>query len=223
MTTFAADYHQFKTKTMKKKKFLCSLMMASLMLTGCGTMGQQVLTDILTGQQTGSVDAIGNILGSVLKTTTKPTRQQLIGSWTYYQPGCAFTSDKLLAQAGGEVVASQIKTKLEPYYQQLGVKSGNTSVVFKEDGTFSASFAGKAFSGNYSYDESSAKVTMQGLLITLNCYAKRNANGIALLFESSKLLTMLQTLSALSGNATLQGVGEISKSYDGLRVGFDFK
>jgi len=66
-------------------------------------------------------------------------------------------------------------------------------------------------------------VTMQGMLLTINCYAKRNANGIALLFESSKLLTLLQTVSALSGNGTLQTVGEISKSYDGLRLGFDFK
>ena len=210
---------------MKKRTFFLSLAMAT-MLACCGTqMGNQVLSDILLGQGTtgDAVGTLGNILGSVLKTTTTPTQKQLIGSWTYYQPGCAFTSDKLLAQAGGEVVASQIKQKLDPYYQKLGVKSSNTSVVFKEDGTFSASFAGKAFSGNYTYDEKNAKVTMQGMLITLNCYAKRNMNGMALLFESSKLLTLLQTLSALSGNTTLQGVGEISKSYDGLRVGFDFK
>ena len=64
---------------------------------------------------------------------------------------------------------------------------------------------------------------MQGLLLTINAYVKRNTNGIALLFESSKLLTLLQTISALSGNASMQTVGDISKSYDGLRLGFDFK
>ena len=209
---------------MKKMTFLYSLFVATIMLTGCGTtVGQQVLTDILTGQQTGSVDAIGNVLGSVLNASTKPTQKQLIGSWTYYQPGCAFTSDKLLAQAGGEVVAAQIKTKLEPTYQRLGVRSGNTSVVFKEDGTFSASFAGKAFSGTYTYDQGTAKVTMKSLLLTLNCYAKRNVSGIGLLFESSKLLQMLQVISAMSGDAAIQTVGDVSKSYDGLRLGFDFK
>ena len=60
------------------------------------------------------------------------------------------------------------------------------------------------------------------MLLTINCYAKRNANGIGLLFEASKLLTLLQTMAAMSGNTNIQAVGDISKTYDGLRVGFDF-
>ena len=207
----------------------------AMMLTSCGStnntwgqIGQQVLNDVLVGT-TGSAatevatDAIGNILGSVINGSTKPTKQQLIGSWTYSEPGCAFTSDKLLAQAGGEMVASQIKSKLDPTYQKIGIKSGNTKISFAENGTFSSTFAGKSFSGNYTYDEATAKITLQGMLLNINCYAKRNSNGLAILFESSKLLTLLQTMSALSGNSSLQTVGEISKSYDGLRLGFDFK
>jgi hypothetical protein len=225
---------------MKKSILFCSLAVSAMMLTGCGTqsstwtqVGTQVLSDVLlgtntagtagtaTGQEVGG--ALGNILSSVLGGASKPTKKQLIGSWTYSQPGCAFTSDKLLAQAGGEVVAAQIKAKLAPTYQNIGIKSGNTSVIFNEDGTFSAKFAGTALNGTYTFDEATSKVTMQGMLLNINCYAKRNVDGIALLFESSKLLSLLQTISALSGNTTLQTVGEISKSYDGLRIGFDFK
>ena len=211
-----------------------------MMLTGCGSqnsaltqIGTQVLSDVLLGTNTAgttagttvqdATGALGNILGSVLGGTAKPTKQQIIGSWTYFQPGCAFTSDQLLAQAGGEVVAAQIKSKLASTYQSIGVKPANTKVTFNQDGTFSAQFAGTGMSGNYTFDEATSKVTMQGMLLTINCYAKRNSNGIALLFESSKLLTLLQTVSALSGNTTVQTVGEISKSYDGLRLGFDFK
>ena len=224
---------------MKKTSFFGTLAVAAMMLASCGTqnsaltqIGTQVLTDVLLGTNgtatgttsTGNAsDALGNILTSVLGGTAKPTKQQIIGTWTYYQPGCAFTSDKLLAQAGGEVVASEIKTKLASTYQTLGVKSGNTSVTFKEDGTFSAKFAGKSFNGNYTFDEATSKVTMQGMLLNINSYAKRNATGIALLFESSKLLTLLQTVAALSGNSSIQTVGEISKNYDGVRLGFDFK
>ena len=71
---------------MKKRTFFLSLAMAT-MLAGCGTqMGNQVLSDILLGQGTtgDAVGTLGNILGSVLKTTTTPTQKQLIGSWTYY-------------------------------------------------------------------------------------------------------------------------------------------
>ena len=236
---------------MKKTTILCALAAATLTMGSCGTsnstlsqVGTQVLTDVLLGTtgttttsttSTGTTSAgtastgaatggaLGNILTSVLGGSSKPTQKQIIGNWTYAQPGCAFTSDKLLAQAGGEMVAAEIKQKLAPTYQKIGIKSGNTSLTLKEDKTFAASFAGKSFSGTYTYDESTQQLSMKGLLLNLNGYVKRNANGIALLFESSKLLTLLQTIAALSGNTTMQTVGEISKSYDGLRLGFDFQ
>jgi hypothetical protein len=63
---------------------------------------------------------------------------------------------------------------------------------------------------------------MKGMLLTINCYAKRNANGVGLLFEGKKLLTLLQMIAAMSGNSNIQAVGEVSKSYDGVRLGFDF-
>ncbi len=224
---------------MKKKSLLFSLAAATMMMASCGTQGgaltqagAQILTGVLTGQGVGSsvtqgvtnaAGTLGNVLASVLGGSAKPTKKQIIGSWSYSSPGCAFTSEQLLAKAGGEVVAAQIKQKLQPTYQTLGVNSNNTKVTFTENNTFSASFAGVNINGSYTFDEASSKVTMKGTLITLNCYAKRNIDGIALLFESSKLLTLLQTISAMSGNATLQTVGELSKSYDGLRLGFDFK
>jgi len=187
---------------------------------GAGASTGSVLGDVLSGVlQNGS---LGNVITSVIG-AQKVTRQNLVGQWGYVQPGCAFTSEKLLAKAGGEVVAGQIKSKLMPYYQKLGVNSQNTAVTFADDGTFVATILGKQMSGRWTYDEASSKVSMQGLLLTINCYAKRNADGIALLFEASKLLTVFQTLAAMSGNQTLGTIGDISKSYDGLRIGFDFR
>ena len=216
------------------KKIFISMAVVALTLCGCGTsadmssIGSAVLTDVLTGGQnangttnTGAV--VGNILQSVLGGNAKLTQQQLVGTWTYTRPGCAFTSEKLLAQAGGEVVASEIKTKLQPTYQKVGITASNTQVTFNQDGTFTAKIAGKSWSGKYTFDATNSKITMQGLLLNVNCYAKRNSDGIGLLFESKKLLTLLQTMSALSGNQTLQDVGELSKNYDGVRLGFDMK
>ena len=164
---------------------------------------------------------ISNVITSVIGAQTV-TKANLIGSWKYSNPGCAFTSENLLAKAGGEVAAAQIKSKAMPYYQQIGISSSNTFITFKEDGTFSAQFRGTPISGNWTFDEKSYKVTLQGMLLSFNCYAKRNANGIGLLFEGKKLLNILQTVAAMNGNQNIQAVGEISKSYDGLRLGFDF-
>ena len=46
-------------------------------------------------------------------------------------------------------------------------------------------------------------------------------SGIGLLFESKKMLTLLQTVAAMSGNSGVQTIGDLSKNYDGVRVGFD--
>jgi len=190
----------------------------TLIVTGCGmtgTQGGNILGTILQG------GTLGNVIISVIG-AQKVTAQDLIGAWTYSGPGCAFTSENLLAKAGGEVAATRIKEKALPYYQQIGITSQNTAITFKQDGTYTANFRGTPMSGKWTYDEASSKVTLQSLLLTINCYAKRNYTGIGLLFESSKLLTILQTMAALSGNQTVQAVGDISKSYDGLRLGFDF-
>lgn len=200
---------------------------ATVLLTACGTLGQTsssstsgdilgaVITDVLQG------GTLGNVITSVIG-AQKVTSADLIGSWKYSGPGCAFTSEQLLAKAGGEVVAGQIKTKVLPYYQQIGISAQNTYITINQDGTYSASFRGTPMSGRWTYDEASSRMSLQGLLLNLNCYAKRNMNGIALLFDASKLLTLLQTAAAMSGNQNIQTIGDISKSYDGVRLGFDF-
>jgi hypothetical protein len=167
---------------------------------------------------TGVVNAISSVIG-----LDKVKAQNLIATWKYSGPGCAFTSENLLAKAGGEVAAVQIEQKLLPYYQQVKISESNTYITFKEDGTFSSKIAGTPFSGNYTFDEASQKITLKGLLLSVNCYAKKEANGISILFEAKKLLTVLQTMSAMSGNKDLQTIGDLSKNYDGVRVGFDMK
>ena len=86
-------------------------------------------------------------------------------------------------------------------------------------------FAGKlrSLSGTWDFNEESAQVTMKTLLFSFNCYAKREYGGISLLFESKKLLNVLQVMAAMSGDDTVQKVGELSKKYDGIRLGFDMK
>lgn len=203
---------------MKKIKItfasLCIMALTVSVISSCGagTLLQTV----------GSGGTVGNIFTSVIG-LDKVSEKGLIGTWKYDSPGVAFTSENLLAKAGGEVAATKVEQELTPYFQQAGITSQNTSVVFNEDKTFRATIAGKSWGGTWTFDEASAKVTLQGLLLNINCYAKREYGGIALLFESKKLLTVLQTVAMLSGNSTAQKVGDLSKNYDGIRLGFDMK
>ena len=198
-----------------KKVILGFAAFACLTMASCGNMSQ-VLGAMTNG--TGVVNAISSVIG-----LDKVKAQNLIATWKYSGPGCAFTSKNLLAKAGGEVAAVQIEQKLLPYYQQVKISESNTYITFNENGTFSSKIAGTPFSGNYTFDEASQKITLKGLLFSVNCYAKKEANGISILFEAKKLLTVLQTMSAMSGNKDLQTIGDLSKNYDGVRVGFDMK
>jgi hypothetical protein len=199
---------------MKKVMFGLAAL-ACIVMTSCGNMSQ-VLSAMTNG--TGVVNAISSVIG-----LDKVKAQNLIATWSYSAPGCAFTSENLLAKAGGEVAAVQIEEKLLPYYKQVGITSGNTFITFNEDGTFTSKIAGTPFSGKYTFDEASQKITLKGLLLSVNCYAKKEINGISILFEAKKLLTVLQTMSAMSGNKDLQTIGDLSKNYEGVRVGFDMK
>lgn len=204
---------------MKKIKTTLAAMLilaTGIMTVSCGGTLASVLNTV------GSGGTIANVFSSVIG-MDKLSQRGLIGSWNYSGPGCAFTSENLLAKAGGEVAATKIEQELQPYYDKLGLSSSNTRITFNEDQTFSAVIAGKSLSGKYTFDETNAKITMQTLLFSFNCYAKREYGGISLLFESKKLLTVLQAVALMSGNDIAQKVGELSKNYDGVRLGFDMK
>lgn len=207
---------------MKKAKiFLAGLV--CLALASCGTMGDGsggVLGNIFGPAASGQ--SLGNILISVIG-LDKPSQAELIGTWRYTQPGVAFTSENLLAKAGGEVAAAKIREELNTYYKQFGVSSSNTVIQFNQDNTFTAKILGKTISGNYTYDQQTCQITLKTLLFTMPAYTKRTVNGMSILFESKKLLTVLQTVAAISGNATLQTIGDLSTNYNGVRLGFDMK
>ena len=198
---------------MKKMMMMSLAGLMCMTLVSCGNMNQ-VLGAMTNG--TGITNAITSVIG-----LDKVSAQGLIGNWQYKGPGCAFTSKNLLYKAGGEVAAVQIEEKLLPYYQQVGISASNTTISFNQDGTFSSKICGTPFSGRYTFDEATQKITLQGLLLSVNCYTKREMSGISILFEGKKLLSLLQTLATLSGNQNLETVSEISKKYEGVRVGFD--
>lgn len=203
-----------------KKRNMIAMAVAAIMMAGCGGMGTGTGADngILNGVDASS--ALGNILGSVLG-INKVSETTILGTWKYAGPGCAFTSDNLLAKAGGEVAAQKVKAQLQSHYSSLGLNSSNTYISFKEDNTFSGKVDGKTLSGTYTLDVNTGQITLKTLLLTMNGYVNLNTTGMSLLFESQKLLTILQGLGALSGNTTMSAVGELSKNYKGVRIGFD--
>ena len=163
---------------------------------------------------------INGILNNVIGSGTFK-QADLCHTWKYSKPGCAFTSENLLAKAGGEIAASKVEDKLEGYYKKFGFSSSNTYFTFNTDGTFSAKIDGKAWNGNYTFDEKTHAIQLKGLLLSASGYATKTTNGISLLFDQKKLLNLIKTLSAFKGSSTLSAVGSIANNYDGMQVGFE--
>lgn len=163
---------------------------------------------------------INGILNNVIGSGTFK-KADLCHTWKYSKPGCAFTSENLLAKAGGEIAANKIEEKLEDYYKKFGFSSSNTYFTFNTDGTFTAKIDGKAWNGNYTFDEKTHAIQLKGLLLSASGYATKTTNGISLLFDQKKLLNLIKALSAFKGSSTLSAVGSIANNYDGMRVGFE--
>ena len=180
------------------------------------------------GTTTGSSSSTGSsiisgILNNVIGSATFSQADLCAHTWKYSKPGCAFTSENLLAKAGGEIAANKIEEDLSKYYSKFGFSKSNTYFTFKTDGTFAAKIDGKSWSGTYTFDEKTHAIQLKGLLLSASGFATRTTNGISLLFEQKKLLTLVKTLSKLNltGSTTMSAVSSIVDNYDGVRVGFE--
>ena len=175
-----------------------------------------------SSSSTGS-SIISGILNNVIGSATFSQADLCAHTWKYSKPGCAFTSENLLAKAGGEIAASKIEENLSKYYNKFGFSQSNTYFTFKTDGTFAAKIDGKAWNGTYTFDEKTHAIQLKGLLLSASGFATRTTNGISLLFEQKKLLTLVKTLSKLNltGSTTMSAVSSIVDNYDGVRVGFE--
>lgn len=211
---------------MMKKMMIVAV--AALMLQSCGMTnpgvngGSQMggTTTNNSGSSIGS-NALGGLLDLVVG-SVKLSQADIIGTWSYVEPACAFTSENLLAKAGGSVAAKTVNEKLLPVYKSLHISSGNTQLTFNENGQFTGKIGGFPMSGTYTFDAANGLVKMKSLT-TFTAHLTRSTQGMNFTFESKKILTLLQTVSALSGNTSLSTIGDISKQFNGVRLGFAMK
>lgn len=193
--------------------------------SNAGSAVAGILGAVLGGNSNSSSSAgssiINGILNNVIGSGTFSKQDLCAHTWKYSKPGCAFTSENLLAQAGGEIAANKVEEKLSEYYSKFGFSGSNTYFTFKTDGTFAAKIDGKSWQGNYIFDEKTHAIQMKGLILSMSGYATKTANGISLLFDQKKLLNLIKTIGSLKGNSTLSALGTIANNYDGMRVGFE--
>lgn len=203
---------------MKKIRSFAAIVAASLTLASCGfgTTGTTTTnTDTSALQQTGA-GVLGTLLGTLLGNTT--SQQSLVGTWTYYGPKVVFESENILSQLGGQVVSSNLESKLGTQLQKMGFSAGKSKLVLNSDNSCTLALGTKSWPGTYVYDSSSHKLTMTGVLglAQLTCTVSVQGNQLYMLFEADKLLSVATSLSSKSSST----LSSLLNSYSGLKLGW---
>lgn len=230
----------------KKNLFAITALLCGAMLTSCGSgfmggmngmgttaqsqgqtngAGASILGALLTGA-TGS-STTGDLLSGVIGLLTggATMSQSIVGTWVYNGPSVEFESQNLLAQAGGVYASNQLKQKLSPYYEKLGIKPGAVAIQFNQDNTCLIQIGNKTMPANYAYDPSGHTIQISGQNLGLSlstAYATVSGSQMSITFDSSKVLGAAQTLASKSGNSTLSSISDLSKAFTGMKTGFLF-
>ena len=213
---------------MKRHRFASTaLLCCALTVSGCGVIKTvNTIGSVLgIGKKKSTVTTIVKILGSVLgqfyDTTTK---KALVGTWTYEEPAIQFETENLLKKAGGAVASQSVADNIAPYFEKIGFKPGNITVDLREDNTCSYIIGDRSFEGTYDFDDTNKKLTLKTPLFPLPAaYLSVVGDQMAMTFESSKLLNLVQVAGLVSNQPTVSAISELADSYDGMKTGFTFQ
>ncbi len=169
-----------------------------------------------------TASAIGNLLGHLLSDDNIET-SELVGTWKYSAPAVSFQSENFLQKAGGAAAATSIEDKLSPYYKiagvdamELTIEADSTFTMKLKRGTLTGDIT-KSDDGNFVFNFKVANKINIGKMTT---YITLAGNTMNIMFDVSKLASLLSKVGSISGNNTIKGVSTLLNSYDGICAGF---
>ena len=204
---------------MKKFIFGSLLLGAMALMPSCASSFD--IKDIL-GK---SGDAVEGLVDGLF-TQTNLSVEQLAGTWTATGSAVSFQSENLLKKAGGGAVTNTIEKKLDSYYSKLGLTGGQLKI--DKDGAFQLTIKKMTLKGTITKrDDGNFDFTFTPFgnvkLGSVKTYVEKTTKGLNVMFDASKLQSILNTISGIAGNSTLSSVTNLLNGYDGICVGFAMK
>lgn len=214
---------------MKKYLSILSVLLFSIIICSCKAFNYQkdtktdassLLDNALAGNTSQSTtDLLGRVLSYLLYGNTI-NQDNIIGTWTYSSPKVIFESENILAKLGSDIASDKIEQTLGEQLSRIGFTKGKTTLTFNKDNTCSFTYGSRTYPGTYKFDASANRLTITDAFGVGNvkCTACKNGNELYLLFDSSKVLSVLNTLSNSSvGNST---AASVLNNYKGLKLGW---
>lgn len=216
---------------MKRLLAIIMTVMAFSMTYAQSTTDLKSILEGLKGSKDNSSDSGGSVLGGILGnllSSDKISIQSMSGTWTYNAPAVSFKSDNLLMKAGGSAAASNIESKLAPYYKTAGLE--NMTLTVNNDSTFTMKLRTTTLKGTISAvtDKDSQANFIFNFQVAgkinigkMDTYVTMSGNSsMSLMFDVSKLATIIEKVATLSGNSTAKSISGLLNNYDGICAGF---
>lgn len=201
-------------------KFLSACVIASSTFVSASAFD---IKDLLN--QAGQAFENGNvtdIIEGVLSTSNLEVKD-LAGVWTSTGSAVAFQSEDLLSQAGGVAMASTLESKINPYFTKYGIVG--SVITIQTDGSFSmtlkkTTLKGKIVKGENNKFILSFEAFGKNNLGNVNLYIQKTSTSMDLMFDASKLKTILSSIASLSKKGLGNSLNTFLNSYNGICIGF---
>lgn len=199
---------------MKKKTF--ALAVALAFCTTTSISAQSSITSILS-----------KVKSALTGTSESNKKGSIEGTWVYSGADIEFSSDNLLAQAGGKLTSDKIENTINNALTKYGIAPNKLSLTFGKDSTYTGAYSTHSTKGSYLYNN--GKLTIKpfaysGKTITTDVSA---GNTLTLSCDASKVLTLAQMIcnkvATQEQNTTLTMISQLAKNYKGMKVGLKFK
>ena len=205
------------------KRNVCKVAAMAVMMmfsaqTNAQTLGD-VLGSVLNNQQSGG---LVQGLTTVFSSDKQATAEKIIGTWNYTEPAIVFTSDNILAKAASKIAANKVESKLQEQLSKYGIKPGDFSMTFKEDGTFTETMKGKTSQGTWQVKDSKLILSIVGVK-ALTITTQIDGKDLQFVTDATKLLNLFKTLGAKSSNSSIKTVASLMKSVKGMQAGITLR
>ena len=201
-------------------KFLSACIIASSTFVSASAFDiKDLLNQAGQALENGSVT---DIIEGVLSTSNLEVKD-LAGVWSSTGSAVAFQSEDLLSQAGGVAMASTLESKINPYFTKYGIVG--SVITIQTDGSFSMSLKkttlkGKIVKGENNKFILSFEAFGKNNLGNVNLYIQKTSTSMDLMFDASKLKTILSSIASLSKKGLGNSLNTFLNSYNGICIGF---
>ena len=204
---------------MKERIFRIAVM--AMMLTVSTTASAQfdlngILGSVLNG--TNSTEDIVEGLTGIFNADKQATANKIVGTWSYSEPAIVFTSDNLLAKAASKIAANKVESKIQDYLTKYGLKPGELTITFNEDGTFVETLNKKSTKGKWSVQDSKLLLTVTGIK-QVAITTQIDGKNMQFVTDATKLLNLFKTMGAKSTNSNIKTVTSLMKNVKGMQAG----